>query len=683
MGAIVTLALALPSQGTIVTPMQKVVSLLKDLSAKVKAEGAKEAAQYDKFACFCKEQADEKLYNIEKSRTKISNLNAEVDALEASIAELNSEVGDLSKRITSLHDEIQNKTSIREKQHAQYELQATDMQEAIDACADAIEALKASKKAMSGAKLDLAQVATLSKIISTRTSLAKTSSAAALLAEISGAPKFQYQSNDIIATIENLMATFKSMKKDLDTEEFDANSSFEKDKLGLSNEKKFAEKDKADKESLVAAKTDRLNTAKLDRDEETKDMNADQSFLDVTTKKCEETAALFDQRSETRADEIRALTEATAELQKGAVPNFKANKKLVDLQKPVLLSRQPRSAASFVQVRSLQNKHDRTSAAVQRVKTLLQGAATQTGTKELSTLLMRVGLAEDHFVKVRALIKDLIARLENDATSEATQKSMCDKGMHTATSDRDEANARMDLARAHISTETANVQALKDEIAALSKQVAGLKKTVLEATELRAEEKADNTQTMQMSQEGIDAVKLALGVLKDFYEGAFVQKGQYVPPNSDRNGKTVGDLAPEIFDSSYHGVQSESKGIIGILEVILADFDRTHNKVTDDEKESQQNFEEVEKMIQDDIDARNTRIATAQDELAQAEDELLAQQQSLQDATELFDSAEQRLADLKAMCVDGLESWAERKKKREEEIAALKEALEILENWQN
>jgi len=34
------------------------------------------------------------------------------------------------------------------------------------------------------------------------------------------------------------------------------------------------------------------------------------------------------------------------------------------------------------------------------------------------------------------------------------------------------------------------------------------------------------------------------------------------------------------------------------------------------------------------------------------------------------------------MCVDGTETYAERVKKREEEIAALKEALKILDEWQ-
>merc|ERR1719207_251060 len=139
------MCLAVVAQGDKVTPMEKVITLLKDLSAKVTAEGKKEAAQYDKYACFCKEQADEKLYSIEKSEAKIADLKAEIKELDADIAELNSEISDLSKKISKLESEIERKTKKREKEHAAYEVKAQDMNEAIAACGAAIEALKDSK----------------------------------------------------------------------------------------------------------------------------------------------------------------------------------------------------------------------------------------------------------------------------------------------------------------------------------------------------------------------------------------------------------------------------------------------------------------------------------------------------------------------------------------------------------
>merc|ERR1719329_1808813 len=399
-------------------------------------------------------------------------------------------------------------------------------------------------------------------------------------------------------------------------------------------------------------KAEQLEAAKSDRDDETADMNADNQFMDVLTKDCEEKAMLFDQRSKLRADELSTLSEATAELEKGAVPNFEANKKLVGLnQKGVVLGKS--SPVSFVQVNSVQHQQSGKEASIQRVLKFLSDAAERTGSRAISALAVRVNVAEDHFVKVRGLIKDLIAKLKADAKAEAEQKGICDTGMAKAINKRDEANAKMEVATAKITTLTAKKNALEDEIDTLNGQVAELKKALLEATELRADDKAENTKNMEMTEEGADAVKVALGLLKDFYSNAFVQTGKYVPPNSDRDGNTVGDLAPEVFDDKYHGAQAESKGIVGILEVILSDFERTNNKAKSDEKESLEAFETFEKDTNDDVDKKENRIKKAKGELSDAEADLLDQEQALSDAKELLADAQDSLEELEAMCVKG------------------------------
>merc|ERR1719440_2282418 len=272
-------------------------------------------------------------------------------------------------------------------------------------------------------------------------------------------------------------------------------------------------------------------------------------------------------------------------------------------------------------------------------------------------------------------------KLEADAKAEAEQKSVCDKGMAKAINKRDKANANIEAANAKITKETARKEAMEAEIDELNKKIAALKKALLEATELRAEEKAENEKTIAMAEEGAQATKTALEILSNFYDNAFIQK-KYVPPNSDRDGNTVGDLAPETFGDKYHGAQEESKGIIGILEVILSDFDRTVEKTKAEEEESQAMFEEFEKATNDEIDEKNKRIEFCEGELKDAKAQILAAEEDLKEAKDLLDSAMESLEKLEAMCVKGEETWEERKKARMEEIEALKEALAILEDWQ-
>merc|ERR1719454_933499 len=103
--------------------------------------------------------------------------------------------------------------------------------------------------------------------------------------------------------------------------------------------------------------------------------------------------------------------------------------------------------------------------------------------------------------------------------------------MAKAINDRDEANAQIEAADALITTETARKNLLEEEINRLNKEIAELKKALLEATELRAEEKAENEKTIAMAAEGAKYTKLALKILSDFYESAkLLQMKKYVPP---------------------------------------------------------------------------------------------------------------------------------------------------------
>merc|ERR1712100_176040 len=99
---------------------------------------------------------------------------------------------------------------------------------------------------------------------------------------------------------------------------------------------------------------------------------------------------------------------------------------------------------------------------------------------------------------------------------------------------------------------------LVEEIEVLGNEIADLRKGLFEATELRNEEKADNTKTIGDSEAGLKAVKDAIAVLKDFYDNAFIQTG-FVPAGADRDGNTVADLAPAGQEGEYHGNQDAAK----------------------------------------------------------------------------------------------------------------------------
>merc|ERR1719482_318038 len=105
---------------------------------------------------------------------------------------------------------------------------------------------------------------------------------------------------------------------------------------------------------------------------------------------------------------------------------------------------------------------------------------------------LMIQMKEDHFVKVRGMIKDMIAKLEADAAAEGDQKAWCDEEMESATSQRDENIGAMEGDLAEKTSAEAKIAKLNEEIQTLLSEIAELTKSLNEATMLRGKENAEN-----------------------------------------------------------------------------------------------------------------------------------------------------------------------------------------------
>merc|ERR1719265_38426 len=171
-----------------------------------------------------------------------------------------------------------------------------------------------------------------------------------------------------------------------------------------------------------------------------------------------------------------------------------------------------------------------------------------------------------------------------EANEEAEHKGWCDTELATNEQTRKEKTEAVEMLHAEIDELEANIAQLTEEIAELSAAVAASDEAVKEATQLREEEKAKNTQTINDAEAAQEAVENALNVLKEFYAKAaaatsLVQK--------KTNGK-----APEIFDSSYNGMGGESGGVVGMIEVIQSDFARLEAETSAAEAEAAKEYDE-------------------------------------------------------------------------------------------
>jgi len=310
--------------------------------------------------------------------------------------------------------------------------------------------------------------------------------------------------------------------------------------------------------------------------------------------------------------------------------------------------------------------------------------------------------SQDPFVKVRQLMKDLIARLEADALAEASHKEFCDEGISKAVGERDEAIGQSETIDKDKTIKTAESSQLSMDIATLSEQIAENKKGLMEATELRTAEAAENEKTVSEAEAGLAAVKEAISILESFYQGAapaLMQTGKsaasqlpsglredelrFKSTNSDRTGKTVADYAPDVFDADYQGSQEASKGIIGTLQVIEADFERTVSATEEAESQAEGSFTTFKTENEADSAAKDLEKTGKADTLTVTDEAILTLQSDLSDSNTAHDLSLKSLEALRADCIEKEETYEERVAKRNQEIEALKEAHAILEGWES
>merc|ERR1719504_636115 len=157
------------------------------------------------------------------------------------------------------------------------------------------------------------------------------------------------------------------------------------------------------------------------------------------------------------------------------------------------------------------------------------------------------------FAKVKQMIQDLVKRLEEEASAEADQKAWCDENMKETTTERDEAQREVESLRALITEKNALVSQLTEQIGDLAQEIADLQKALNEETELREDESAKNTKTIEEAKLGLEAVKGAIEVLNAFYNPSLLQQNpapaaegyeRFSAEGAGSDGKTVDDMAP-------------------------------------------------------------------------------------------------------------------------------------------
>jgi len=684
-----------------VTPIAKVITLLEDLKIEVENAGKAEAATYDEFACFCRDTTDKKAGAITQGQDDIDQLSAEIGAKTAAKAEKLSEVEKRQAKQEQLAKELKDATVRCQQEQAEYEATSADLLKAISTLDGALKVLEASKPSAT-ALISIRASVDQSLALADALDLLEAKKQQAVTNFLQGGgkvdpnnPEYQYHSQGIVQILEKLLVDFRAQKANSDTEWGKAKKSCDDLKQTLSAE--MDENGKAitltngDIETLkadVAGARGQL----VDGEGFLKD---DQLYLKDLTVRCEAKANDWDQRSQMRADELQALTQALtilnndvqgvdAEVNKRALLLEHASRvsSVVSAQSSGLgFAGEPLFPLSFLEAASsrvrvlkfLQKARGGLSVqeAKQQVVSLLSSEGHRLGSAVLVSLAVRV--SEDPFVKVKGLIQKLIERLLRESTSEATKKGFCDTELGKATQDRDFRFADIQKLNAELAGLEAKKDELEEELVSLAESLKQLNENLATASKLRADEKAENIDTIKKAKEGLTAISEAITILKVFYKQS--AKAQVLMQASPVDEDTSGPG----FEGAYKGKQEASRGIIGLLETIKSDFQRTIKTTQAGEKKAAADFVDFDRTSKSDIGGKETKTALDQQDLESTENNIASKMKDLKTNMDLLDDAVRTIEELKPACIDTGMSYAERVAKREEEITALKKAVCMLD----
>jgi histone H3/H4 len=654
-------ALLLLVGATAVTPVQKVVQLLQGMLEKGKQEKQEEQVQFAAYKQFCDDTTIEKQRAIKEANSLIEQLGASIQKAEADAATLAKEIAQLDEDISVWQGDLKASTEVREMENADYMGTHKEYQESIESLEKAIITLKKQMK-------DIPQLTSLAQVKDAMfipekarkvigAFLAQGDELGEDLQDLSApeANAYEFQASGIFDMLEKLMDKFKDEKTDLEKEEMNARHAYE---MLIQDLKAQITAATADREEKAQEKATKLQGAAEDKGtlgDTTATRDADEKYLSDLVSTCTQKSTDFENRQQLRSDELAAIEKAIEIISSGAVSGA-ADKHLPSLvQKPT----------SFLQISSrttLASPHVQ-----RRLSNFLKAKAEEINSRVLSALAVHV--SEDPFEKVKKMIKDLIVRLMEEANEEAEHKGWCDTELGTNEQTRKEKTNAVETLHSEIDELTATIAKLGQEISDLSVELSEADKALATATDLRQKEDAKNVATISDAEQAQTAVAQAISVLREFYDKA-----------AEATALVQGKKAkqPEIFDTPYTGMQSENGGIMGMLEVIQADFARLETDTKAANAEAQREFDEFAQETAvnraantKDMTHKDTQRTNAQGTLTSKKADLDGTQKELDAALSYYDK-------LKPSCVDAGVSYDDRVARRKEEIESLQEALRIL-----
>jgi hypothetical protein len=253
--------------------------------------------------------------------------------------------------------------------------------------------------------------------------------------------------------------------------------------------------------------------------------------------------------------------------------------------------------------------------------------------------------------KIRGLISDMISRLEEQGSADASHKAYCDEELSESQAKKVEKTALVDKLSTQIDQQSSKSAQLKEHVAALEKGLAEIAAAQAGMDKLRQEENSAYTKNKADMEQGIQGVQMALKILREYYAS---------------EGK------------SHAAAEGASTGIIGLLEVCLSDFTKGLAEMMTTEDAAATSYARATRENELETTTKNQDVKYKSAEAVRLDKAVADAKNDRSGAQTELDAVLEYREKLKEQCIAKAEPYSERKARRDAELAGLKEALNIL-----
>jgi len=645
--------LILSATAAAVSPVQKVIQLLDELKGKVESDLANEEKLMEEYTSWCDEEANEKEDAITSSKRTIGDLMATIEDGKATIMTLTSSIDEITTKITTDEKDLAGATDIRKTEHEVFISAEKELADTVDSLERAMMTLKNNlgllqtgrvKKAIGAMASSLQKIVEASwvnahqkEVLQSLLQASSEDSDEDLAAQPQGSTvSYESASGGILDTLGDMQEKAEESLSSTRKDEMEAAHAFALLKQGLEDGISVAKKQLGEATLTRSTTEEELHAAEAALTETQETLAADTKYLEELKQSCTMKATEWATRQKQAGEETAAITKAKEVLSEGVKVFLQTS------------SRRTRKSAL-----------DASENSRSQVVHLLRKMAKETHSYSLAQLAAHA--RSDPFGKIRGLVEEMIAKLTKEAADEADQKAFCDEEMSESKAKQADLSGKLDKTSARIAKAEADKAKLQEEIKLLENELADMDAGQAEATKTRQEEHEEYLKSSSDFKDSAAAVAKAIDVLSEYYNSAsFVQVAA-------RQAPALGGAKSDVGST-----------IVSVLEVAESDFTSLLAEAEADESSA---VEAYEKLTQENAVTKATKngaVKAKSSEVKQLEVALGNYKENKATTTDELDAVLAYLDKLKPQCETKVMSYAEKKAKREQEIAGLKEALTIL-----